>query len=61
MRYQALAFLAAVCSVAAQGVTDKIAPPGYPPEGCKPYVEGKFEIGIVEIANNQKRDLALQV
>ncbi|KAK5658078.1 hypothetical protein OQA88_2634 [Cercophora sp. LCS_1] len=43
MRYQALAFLAAVGSVVAQGVTDKISPPKAPQSGCEGTIDGKFE------------------
>ncbi|KAK0616959.1 hypothetical protein B0T14DRAFT_388933, partial [Immersiella caudata] len=57
MKYQALAILAALGSVAAQGVTGRIAPPAPAPPGCRPSVNGKFEIAIVELGNKGKRDL----
>ncbi|KXX83045.1 Cell wall mannoprotein CIS3 [Madurella mycetomatis] len=58
MRHQVLILFSAVASVTAQGVTDRITPPAPAPEGCRPHVEGKFEIGIM--ANKGRRDLALQ-
>jgi hypothetical protein len=61
MRHQVLGLLAAVGFAAAQGVTDKVAPPAPPPEGCKPNVDGKFEIAVLEIGSTQKRDTILQV
>lgn len=56
MKYHALAVLAALGSAIAQGVTDKIAPTAPAPAGCKPTVNGKFEIAIVELGNKSKRD-----
>ncbi|KAK4444497.1 hypothetical protein QBC34DRAFT_451898 [Podospora aff. communis PSN243] len=61
MKYQALAVLAALGSVVAQGVTDRIAPPVPAPPGCRPSVNGKFEIAIVELGNKVKRDLLVNV
>jgi hypothetical protein len=61
MKYQALALLAALGSVVAQGVTDRIAPLVPAPRGCRPSVNGKFEIAIVELGNKVKRDLLVNV
>jgi len=60
MKYQALAVLAALGSVVAQGVTGQIAPNTPAPAGRKPF-NGKFEIAIVELGNKAKRDLLLNV
>ena len=61
MKYHALAVLAALGSAIAQGVTDKIAPTAPAPPGCKPTVNGKFEIAIVELSNKLKRDHVIKV
>ncbi|KAK3693217.1 hypothetical protein B0T22DRAFT_35389 [Podospora appendiculata] len=61
MKYQALALLsAAVGLVAAQGVTDKIAPTASVPSDWQPSIDGTFEIAIVHPAAPQKRGLAPQ-
>ncbi|KAK4225147.1 hypothetical protein QBC38DRAFT_271524 [Podospora fimiseda] len=59
MRSQVLALLSVVGLAVAQGVTSNIAPAASAPASCKPTIDDKFEIAIVELANNQKRDLAL--
>lgn len=56
MRYQALAFLLAVGSAAAQAVTAKVAPAASAPAGCKPSIKDRFEIAIVELSDKAKRE-----
>jgi hypothetical protein len=52
--------LAMVVAAISQGVTDKIAPEGAPPDGCVGTAPRKFQISISEFGNS-KRDVALQV
>ena len=51
----------AVASVAAQGVTEPISPPGSVPVGCIPSIDGKFEITVVQITDAESRSAALMV
>ncbi|KAK0707986.1 hypothetical protein B0H67DRAFT_325581 [Lasiosphaeris hirsuta] len=60
MRTQVFALLAVVGSAATQAVTQKVAPTASAPAGCKPSVEGKFEISIVELGDKAKRDQFLK-
>ncbi|KAK3332822.1 hypothetical protein B0T19DRAFT_112081 [Cercophora scortea] len=62
MKYHALGLLSAALGlVAAQGVTDKIAPTASVPSDWQPSIEGNFEIAIVHPPAPQKRSLAPQV
>lgn len=61
MNLRIVASLAMVASVIAQGVTEKIAPEGDPPNGCKPDFDGPFEITAVPLADKAKRDSVLEV
>ncbi|KAK0744442.1 hypothetical protein B0T21DRAFT_280592 [Apiosordaria backusii] len=59
MKYHALTLLSAILGpaiVAAQGVTEKIAPTATAAAGCEPSIDGKFEIAIVDVGSVQKRD-----
>ncbi|KAK4466772.1 hypothetical protein QBC42DRAFT_165670 [Cladorrhinum samala] len=59
MRSQVLAFLSVLGVAAAQGVTSNIAPAATAPASCKSSLDSKFEIAIIDLTNNQKRDLAV--
>ncbi|EGS18373.1 putative covalently-linked cell wall protein [Thermochaetoides thermophila DSM 1495] len=60
MKIQAFTLAAcAVASVAAQGVTEPISPPGSVPVGCIPSIDGKFEITVVQITDAESRSAAL--
>ncbi|KAK3987978.1 hypothetical protein QBC44DRAFT_111698 [Cladorrhinum sp. PSN332] len=59
MRSQVLALLSVVGLAVAQGVTGNVAPAAPAPASCKPALDSKFEIAIIDLANNQKRDLTL--
>ncbi|KAL2174618.1 uncharacterized protein P884DRAFT_272326 [Thermothelomyces heterothallicus CBS 202.75] len=61
MKLKIVACLAMVASAIAQGVTEKIAPEGDAPSGCKPNFDGPFQITVVPLTDKAKRDLALEV
>jgi hypothetical protein len=61
MKFKFFAVLAMVPLAIAQGVTDKIAPPGDTPAGCQPNGDGRFEITVVPLAEKAKRDSLLAV
>lgn len=52
----ALAFAAAVNAVP-QGVTSAVAPSSPAPSGCSPDHSGSFEITVVNVTSNAKRDV----
>ncbi|KAK4128062.1 hypothetical protein N657DRAFT_564211, partial [Parathielavia appendiculata] len=54
------ALLAMVVFAIAQGVTDKIAPEGGAPAGCKPTLDAKFEITIIPFKGMAKKDMAIE-
>lgn len=59
MKFHVITLLAAILGpavVAAQGVTEKIAPTATGAAGCEPTIDGKFEIAIVDAGSVQKRD-----
>ncbi|KAL2167704.1 hypothetical protein VTG60DRAFT_923 [Thermothelomyces hinnuleus] len=60
MKFKIVASLAMVASAVAQGVTEKIAPEGDAPSGCKPNFDGPFQITVVPLTDKAKRDLALE-
>lgn len=57
MKYLAITS-ALVATVAAQGVTELIAPKTPTPKGCKTSFDGTFEVTVVDI---KKRDLQPEV
>ncbi|KAK4162911.1 hypothetical protein QBC43DRAFT_214062 [Cladorrhinum sp. PSN259] len=59
MKSQVVALLSVVGLAVAQGVTSNIAPAASAPASCKPSLDDKFEIAIIDLASKQKRDLAL--
>lgn len=59
MKFHVITLLAAILGpavVAAQGVTEKIAPTATGAAGCEPTIDGKFEIAVVDAGSVQKRD-----
>ncbi|AEO58708.1 hypothetical protein MYCTH_52496, partial [Thermothelomyces thermophilus ATCC 42464] len=60
MKLKIVASLAMVASAVAQGVTEKIAPEGDAPSGCRPNFDGPFQITVVPLTDKAKRDLALE-
>jgi len=59
MKSQVVALISVVGLAVAQGVTSNIAPAASAPASCKPSLDDKFEIAIIDLASKQKRDLAL--
>ncbi|KAK4098032.1 hypothetical protein N658DRAFT_509948 [Parathielavia hyrcaniae] len=59
MKLQLFALLVTAVSAVAQGVTDKIAPEGEAPAGCKPTLDAEFEITIIPLKGMAKKDLAI--
>ncbi|KAK3905158.1 hypothetical protein C8A05DRAFT_41864 [Staphylotrichum tortipilum] len=56
------AFMAMVSAALAQGLTEKIAPPGSVPAGCVQSSPGEFEITIVKLAGDftKQKELAVE-
>lgn len=53
-----LSALAAIAAAAPQGVTSAISPMSSAPAGCSPSTAGTFQITVVNVTTNAKRDLA---